>query len=73
MSLSFIILSLTITPTYAINADLGKYALHWLVASVYIGNNASQSMDIARGDADAVIHKGFALADRVMKIRGLSL
>lgn len=62
--------TITTQTALGINADFGRQALHWLVASVYIGNNVSQSMDVARGDADPIIHKGFALADRVMKIRG---
>lgn len=54
----------------AINADFGRQAMISLFVACFIGNNVSMSDDIAKGDADKVIHKGFALADRVMKLRG---
>ncbi len=56
-------------PSNAISADLGREALSALFASTYIAQHVNPNMDIARGDADAVINKGFALADRVLKLR----
>ena len=66
-----ITLTLTTTQAKAINADFGRQALAWLVASVYIGNHVHPASDISKGEADATINKGFILADRVMKLRGL--
>lgn len=63
-------MNFTTTQTLGINADFGRQAMTALFAACFIGNNVSMSDDIAKGDADKVINKGFALAERIMKLRG---